>query len=91
MTPPDELNPMKRRKQRIDDLAASSAGSVTPAGAGTGPGSVAVLDAGGAVRMEDRGRESPRRLVRGHGRLENKKPVRRPPNGFGTCIRGIPG
>ena len=40
MTPPS-LNPMNRRKQRIDDLARSTAG---PAGAGDG--SVAVLDAG---------------------------------------------
>ncbi len=43
MTPPSELNPMKRRKQRIDDLAATSAPSGT---AGTASGSVAVLDAG---------------------------------------------
>ncbi len=40
MTPPS-LNPMNRRKQRIDDLARSTA---RPAGAGGG--SVAVLDAG---------------------------------------------
>lgn len=44
MTPPEELNPMKRRKQRIDDLAASAKG--TGAGSGTTSGSVAVLDAG---------------------------------------------
>ena len=50
----------------------------------------AVLDAGIAVGMEDGGRESPRRLVRAHRRLESKKPVRRPPNGFGACIREIP-
>lgn len=43
MTPP-ELNPMKRRKQRIDDLAATSGNQGT--GGGTASGSVAVLDAG---------------------------------------------
>ncbi len=44
--PPGELNPMKRRKQRIDDLAASSARAGSGSGGGTAAGSVAVLDAG---------------------------------------------
>ncbi|MGB7817443.1 MAG: ABC transporter permease [Ornithinibacter sp.] len=46
MTPSHELNPMKRRKQRIDDLAASSAPAGGPGGRPTASGSVAVLDAG---------------------------------------------
>jgi peptide/nickel transport system permease protein len=41
--PPNPLNPMDRRKQRIDDLAASSAGT---RGRGTATGSVLVDDAG---------------------------------------------
>ena len=43
--PPNPLNPMDRRKQRIDDLAATSAGT-SPRGLGTAPGSVLVDDAG---------------------------------------------
>jgi len=43
--PPNPLNPMDRRKQRIDDLAATSAGT-GPRRLGTAPGSVLVDDAG---------------------------------------------
>ncbi len=54
MTPPDELNPMKRRKQRIDDLAASAnrpgKGASAASDSTHGGASVAVLVAGaGAV------------------------------------------
>ena len=43
--PPNPLNPMDRRKQRIDDLAASSAG-IGPRGRGPASGNVLVDDAG---------------------------------------------
>ncbi len=45
MTPPSSLNPMDRRKQRIDDLAATSAGTGTR-GHGAASGNVIVDDAG---------------------------------------------
>jgi len=45
MTHPSSLNPMDRRKQRIDDLAATSAGA-SARGRGTASGSVIVDDAG---------------------------------------------
>ena len=49
----------------------------------------AVLDERIGVGMKDRGRE-PARLVCAHGNLENKKPVRHPPNGFGGCLPWSP-
>ena len=48
MTPRKPLNPMDRRKQRIDDLAASSAGPGRPDGA-TASGNVLVVEDAGRV------------------------------------------
>ncbi len=49
MTPPSSYNPMDRRKQRIDDLAATSGDGRTREGAGTASGSAVAVDAAGRV------------------------------------------